>query len=154
MSWWWMFLSTCDGGGSGGSACGHLLTIARGPALLTYWMLPPHFSWCLDFYWEVFFAKRIMCRQAKGRGPRKQLMTSVSTYVARLPYSRSNCAEVTGNNEMSSTGVWKHKEAHRPDIDAGCILGGKMAFLRLFKNLSGPNLLWSTLSQILNKLAI
>lgn len=84
-------------------------------------------------FFLFFFAKRIMCRQAKGRGPRKQLMTSVPTYVARLPYSRSNCAEVTGNNEMSSAGVWKHKEAHRPDIDAGCILGGKMAFYDYFK---------------------
>ena len=94
----------------------------------------PSFLWVSRFLLRgVFFAKRIMCRQAKGRGPRKQLMTSVSTYVARLPYSRSNCAEVIGNNEMSSTGVWKHKEAHRPDIDAGCILGGKMAFYDYFK---------------------
>lgn len=57
-------------------------------------------------------------------------MTSVLTYVAHLPSARSNCVEVTGNNEMSSTAILKHEEAYRPDIDAGCILwGGKMPFV-------------------------
>lgn len=62
-----------------------------------------------------------MTRQAMGA--RKPLMTSVSTYVAHLPSARS-CVEMTGNNEMSSSGVARHKEAYRPD--AGCILGGKI----------------------------
>lgn len=68
-----------------------------------------------------------------GAGALKQLMTSDSTHVARLPFARCH-VEMTGNNEMSS--ISKHTEAYRPHLDAGCVLGRKIYFVLLFKSVA------------------